>query len=131
MSTPAVGTATTEAPRPERRPVSGLLVWWVVGTGPAVWMAHLSGSAALVPLQCRLGTTWMVNAFTTICGLVIAASIVTGHWLRKRALASGEDTRSVRSVAFIALVGQAWGFISLAVTILEGLPNTVLHSCPK
>ncbi|HVX19496.1 MAG TPA: hypothetical protein VHA73_15855 [Acidimicrobiales bacterium] len=120
-------TAHAPAPQPQHAPaVTGRLVWFVVATGPLVWMGHLAGSAALVPLQCRLGTTWMVNALTALCAAVIAASVVAGHLLRRRALAAGN-----RAVAFVALVGQAWGAISIAVTIVEGLPNAVLSSCPR
>lgn len=125
-------TAVTEpqaAPAPPR-PVKGHTVWFVTATGPVIWMVHLAGSAVLVPLQCRLNTSWMVNALTVITSLVILASIVVGDVLRRRAHRAGQDT-STLSLAFIALVGQAWGVISLVVTVLEGLPNTVLNSCPK
>ncbi len=124
-----VASAAGSSPPDAGPRVRGSVVWFMVATGPAVWMLHLGATAAIVPLQCREGTTWMVNALTAVCGAVILGSIVTANRIRRRALAAGTGT-AAKTLAFVALAGQAWGTISLVVTVLEGLPNTVLRSCP-
>lgn len=109
--------------------VSATRVWFATVTGPIVWMVHLAGTSALVPLQCRIHTTWMVNALTVICAVVIAWSMVIA-WRMHREGQRADAGDPGRAIAFIGFVGFLWGAISLVVTIVEGVPNTVLTSCP-
>jgi hypothetical protein len=110
--------------------ISALRVWFAVATGPAVWFVHLAGAATLAPVQCRLGTTWYVNALTAICGIIIAWSMVIAWrmYAEGRAADAGHPSQAL---SFIGFVGLAWGGISLLVTVVEGIPNAVLSSCPR
>lgn len=130
MSTLAdAATAIKDAFLPGGR-ISALRVWFAVATGPAVWFLHLCAGIALVPLQCRLGTTWFINALTAISGLVIAWSMVIA-WKMHAAGRDADAGNPARAVAFIGFVGFVWGAISLLVTVVEGIPNTILSSCPR
>ena len=123
-------TAATQTKPAQRKPVRASTVWIITATGPAVWIAHLGLTAAVVPWQCNQHGRWLVNVLTVVCAVAIAASMLIAYRLRTRALRA-PDVPGNETLAFVALVGLAWGGISLAVTIVEGLPNTVLSSCPK
>lgn len=110
--------------------VSAARVWFATATGPVVWFAHLAAASFLVPLQCRIHTTWMVNALTAICAVVIAWSTVIA-WRMHAAGRRSDAGDPARAVAFVGLVGFLWGAISLLVTVVEGMPNTILTSCPR
>lgn len=110
--------------------VSVVALLFGVVAGPFIWAAHLATGAAVAPWQCQEGTTWPINALTLVLGLLGVASMTVAWRIHRRARRAGDAPRA-RAVAFIALVGFLWGGISLAATILEGIPNLAgVTSCP-
>ena len=117
----------------EERPtyhVSLVALLFAVVAGPFIWAAHLASVSAIAPWQCQERTTWPINVLTLVLGLLGVASMVVAWRIHVRARRAGDAPRA-RAVAFIALVGFLWGAISLAATILEGIPNLAgVPSCP-
>jgi hypothetical protein len=110
--------------------VSVVALLFAVVAGPFIWAAHLSSGVAVAPWQCQEGTTWPINVLTLVLGLLGVASMAVAWRIHVRARRAGDAPRA-RAVAFIALVGFLWGGISLAATILEGIPNLAgVTSCP-
>lgn len=100
----------------------------VLFTGPAVWSVHLAGGAALVPAACGHGLGWAINLLTVVCAALIAGAILLSYRLWTRCRLSGPAPDP--ALGLIAVLGLAWGSISLLVTIVEGVPNLVLNACP-
>lgn len=113
----------------DHRPGPITLVWLVVA-GPAVWMVHLAGAAALVPLACqRAWGSWAINGLTVGCSLVIAWAAWWSWRIYQRHRPEGLSPDRV--VAVMALLALGWNLISLLVTVVEGAPNLVLGACPQ
>lgn len=129
-SGPAAGS-WPDGPAPsagtEDRP-SALTSFIVLFTGPTVWAVHLAGTAALVPAACSHGLGWAINVLTVVCAVLIAVVTVLSWRLVIR---HGPDgPKPDRPIALVAILGLAWGSISLLVTVLEGVPNLVIDACP-
>lgn len=116
---PQAGTAGRPGP---------LTLLIVLFTGPTLWAVHLAGAAALVPAACAHDLGWTINALTVLCAAPIAAATLWSWRLLVRYRPDG--TRPDRVIALVALLGLAWGAISLLVTLVEGAPNLVLDACP-
>lgn len=103
---------------------------WLLGAGPVVWMIHLCGSAALVPLACEHPwVTSVINAFTVVCAAVIGWAAVWSARVAARHRPEGPAPDEVISV--LAILALVFNVISLLVTVLEGVPVLVLDACPR
>ncbi|WP_426574594.1 hypothetical protein [Aquihabitans sp. McL0605] len=102
----------------------------ILAAGPVVWMVHLAGAAALVPVSCDRGRIgyWAINGLTLICCAAIAVAMVgAGRILRTHRPSGPTPDRVIELVCVLALL---WGAISLLVTVTEGIPNLVIDACP-
>ncbi|MEZ5177328.1 MAG: hypothetical protein R2746_03340 [Acidimicrobiales bacterium] len=106
-----------------------LTLSWLLGAGPIVWIVHLSGSAALVPLACEHPwATSVINAFTVACAALIGWA---GAWsARVLARHRPEGPNPDEVIAVLATLALLFNVISLLVTVLEGAPVLVLDACP-
>lgn len=134
MAAPGRRVSRAALTEPDEHPTYEVPVWsllFAVVAGPFIWAMHLSAASALAPWQCQEGVTWPIDAVSVLLIAAGLASMAVAWSIHRRARRAPSTPRS-SAVAFIALVGLLWGAISLAATIMEGLPNLVgVASCPR
>jgi hypothetical protein len=105
-----------------------LLLWYALVGGVAWWGVHLVAGIAMVPAACEFGTgwSWGINGLTA----VTAVGAVSAIWA---SIVLWRDPTPVSMVTdrsrFLGTVAILFNVISLALIILEGIPNLVLSPC--
>ncbi|MBI2710915.1 MAG: hypothetical protein HYX34_14675 [Actinobacteria bacterium] len=117
-------------PAPDPDEPGWITVGFALAGGPALWTVHLVASAALVPLSCARDLSWTINAATIGTALGTLWSMWVAWGLVRRRLGSTlARPHQSSAVRFLGLLGLLWGTVSLALIVLEGIPNLALSPC--
>ena len=111
----------------ERRERTSVVLLMYALTGGVVWWAlHLVVSAALVPASCTHQLSWVLNVITLVTAVGALTAIAAAQLVRHRggavAVANGRN-------AVLGLIALLFNVMSLALILLEGVPNLVLSPC--
>lgn len=110
--------------------VPGLGALWLgLLAPPVIWLARLSASYLLVPLACRSGSTWALNAVTGAALLAVAASGAVALRALRRSTAPRGAAPIMQRARFLAMMGVLVAALFFAVIVAEGLANLLVDPC--
>lgn len=108
----------------------GLVALWfgIIGP-PTIWLARLAASYLLVPLVCRTGWLWLLNAVTgaALLGVAVAAAVALRSWRLTRD--EHGSAQAAQRARFMAVVGMLVSALFFAVIVAEGLANLLVDPC--
>ena len=97
------------------------MMWWGLFGGIAVWLIHLSATAALASLTCDTRSMlWAIHAVTAACLIVVG-----GHtWFSWRLRFAGDEPRQ-----FLGDLGVIVNVTNMTLIALEGAFVVFIHPC--
>ncbi len=94
---------------------------------PALWLAHLVGSFALVRFACNSNASWLLHVLSAgALGLAAAATWVGWRTWRTR---SPSRQRADNSSVFVAAVGLACSALFTAIIALSWIASFAIAPC--
>jgi hypothetical protein len=110
------------------RGAQGVLPWFAVSAGIAMWAVHLVGEASLVRVaQVHPGVVWVMHGLTAFTALVtLIALLISIHYARWDDAHEGDGTPAGRT-RFLGLLGVIFNVANLLLIFLEGLYIVVVE----
>lgn len=123
-----VDATPTAVPTREQREPGLIALWFGILGPPAIWIARLSASYALVPFVCQSGWTWLLNGITAaaLLGSVLAGFVAYRSW---RAARGGTGSGTGARTRFMGILGMLIATLFSAVIVAEGLANLMVAPC--
>jgi hypothetical protein len=121
-------TTTTMASPSANQGAQGILPWFAVSAGVAMWAVHITGEASLVRLaQLHPGVVWAMHGLTAFTALVtIIALLLSIRYARWDDAHEGDGTPAGRT-RFLGLLGVIFNVVNLMLILLEGLYVVVVE----